>query len=203
MNQSSRAPGPARHRRDNRWLMVIAVGGLVIGACSQSGSSGSETSGQDVEVAAPVQRTISGTSDDWLSAVCEPGRFFDRGSSMPGAVGGATCSPRIATGNPNSLIWITQFDSDFKMRNALAARLTKYFASTEHNGLLWTFSVIENDPSPLRPLEQFGFSIEPVAARGTAPPTPRATPTTSCTPEPKCTTRAHTRAVRWTPPHHR
>ncbi len=157
--------------------MVIAVGVLVIGACSQSGSSDSEPSGQDVEVDAPTQRTISGTSEDWLSAVCELGRLYDKGTSLPGAVGGAICAPRITTGNPNTLIRIAQFDSEFKMRNALAARLTKYAAVTEYEGLIWTFSIIENDPSPLQPLEQFGFSIESVAAPGTAPPTPRAAPT--------------------------
>ncbi|MGY4650485.1 envelope biogenesis lipoprotein LpqN [Mycobacterium sp. URHB0021] len=181
MNPPLRTPGPPQYRGVNLWLTVIAVGVLVLGACSQSESSGSEPSGQDVGVAAPVQRTISGTSDDWLSAVCEPGRLYEN-PSMPGAVGGATCAPRVTTPNPNTQIWISQFDSEFTMRNVLPARLAKYAATTEHSGLIWTFSIIDSDPSPLRPLEQFGFSIEQVAARGTAPPISRAPPTTAPAP---------------------
>lgn len=60
-----------------------------------------------------------------------------------------------------------------KMRSALPARLAKYAATAQYNGLIWVFSISDNDPSPLRPLEQYGFNVESVPGISTAPSAPR------------------------------
>lgn len=168
--------GPS-HRLQITALALVTV--LSLTACSARESSKTSSSSRGVKTPA-LERPVSGSPDEWLTALCKPGEYYENANSrlqMPGAVGGAICMPRIPTSKPNTpSVWISQFDSEFKMRNALPARLAKYAAATRHDGLIWVFSIIDNDPSPLRPLEQFGFTIESVPGTGTAPTAPTYAP---------------------------
>lgn len=176
--------GPS-HRFQITALVVVTA--LSVMACSPRGSSNTVSPSRGVETPA-LQRPVSGSPDDWLTALCKPGEYYQNAktrTAMPGAVDGAMCMPRVSASNPNMpSIWISQFDSEFKMRNALPARLAKYAAATRHDGLIWVFSIMDDDPSPLRPLEQFGFTIESVAGTGAAPSAPTYAPSAAPVPPP-------------------
>ena len=60
------------------------------------------------------------------------------------------------------------------MMNALALSRTKYFAVAEVGGLFTVFHVMQDDPTALQPLEQFGFVVQPWRS---ARDTPHAAPT--------------------------
>jgi hypothetical protein len=98
--------------------------------------------------------SISGQNADWLEAVCQPGRYVD-GAPLSGAIGGGYCL--AATGG--GAVLFTQWDSKFKMRNAILMRQHCYAWSIHSSGFIQTFSTLANTQRALTPLTQFGFSI--------------------------------------------
>jgi hypothetical protein len=140
---------------------VVAVVLVIVLTSTTHGTTGS--SGDATSASSPTGGSeISGSQDEWLDAVCLPGKFHD-GTIFPGATGGGFCSARNGS-NLNVVVHITQWDSDFKMRNSLLAYRMTYYASCSSGNNLTTFSVNQRDPSPLSPLKQFGFTIQAVAS---------------------------------------
>ena len=101
---------------------------------------------------------VTGTNEDWLDAVCQPGTFND-GSWMPAALGGASCQSR----GSNVAVLFTQWDSNFKMNNSMLQLLQCYSSVIHDNGDIEAFSFMRNSaPSnPLAGLRQFGFTLTP------------------------------------------
>ena len=101
--------------------------------------------------------SISGGTEDWLEAVCEPGTFNDGQSWMRSAIGGATCRSQVST---SDIILFTQWDSNFKMRNAMTQFRQCYTSVLYENGNVEVLSVMPNAPAGdiLNPLSQFGFA---------------------------------------------
>jgi hypothetical protein len=115
----------------------------------------------------PSPGRVTGTSDEWIESVCKTGSYQD-GEGGPDTVGGANCSTKDGSGE----ILIRQYDSDFKMRNAVAQlfklRQDKYYASgIDSDGTIEVFFADSGDlfafsggsSSILEPLTQFGFTI--------------------------------------------
>ncbi|MFH5230394.1 hypothetical protein [Antrihabitans spumae] len=125
------------------------------GRQSDHDSNGEDTSGQE----------IRGTLDDWLTAICAPGKFYD-GTTFNGATGGGSC-PIGNPDYPNDLVYVTQYDSNFKMNNDLAAYQMQYYASSINDqGQINVFAVRSaRGRSALLPLSQFGFEIYAVQRR--------------------------------------
>jgi hypothetical protein len=128
-------------------------GGEKSAAGSGSRSVGSEgTSG-----------SISGSWEDWVEAVCQPGGFRDGidtqpGSVFGGAIGGGVCMDlRVPRGR--GPIYLTQWDSDFKMRNQMTL-LGMCYASATNGDAITTLSVraLPDAGAALEPLAQFGFT---------------------------------------------
>lgn len=140
-------------------IVVVLVIVLTSTTHGTTGGSGDATSASSPSGGSE----ISGTQDEWLDAVCLPGKFHD-GTIFPGATGGGFCSARNGS-NLNVVVHITQWDSDFKMRNSLLAYRMTYYASCSSGNSLTTFSVNQRDPSPLSPLKKFGFTVHPVSSR--------------------------------------
>ena len=111
------------------------------------------------EPRAPEHDAVSGSENDWLSALCYLGTFSSTGSDLPNATqGSGFCSAKSGS----DIISIAKYDSDFAMRNALA-QSPKYFygSGIEPDGTAIVFAVGKNS-SALQPLTQFGFSINKV-----------------------------------------
>jgi hypothetical protein len=141
-----------RYRPDSRHLVVVVV------AANQSDSSGS--------IEASSTSSIAGSRDDWLEAVCEPGRFSNGGGVSRDAVGSGFCPAAVKSGNPNASIFIYQYDSDFLMRNDLQGLHMKHYASVDQGGLITVFAVNSStDLAALEPLTAFGFAVEDVPTR--------------------------------------
>lgn len=109
----------------------------------------------------------SGSRDDWLAAVCQPGWYQSGGPGIaPNAIGEGFCSAAVKSGNPNASVFVFQFDSDYLMRNDLQALQMTYFAATEQGGVITVFAVNQSTkPAALNPLVRFGFQIEDVPRR--------------------------------------
>lgn len=136
-------------------LAIVAV--VLIVTTSKSGSRNDASIGTG-------SHNITGTQDDWVEAVCQTGTFMDGLGGLPGAKASAYCRARTT----NAAINISQFDSDYKMRNAIAMLHIKYYVSgIEPDGTVIVFSAPGGgrSASDLEPLTQFGFTIT------TAPPT--------------------------------
>lgn len=137
--------------------VLVAIALIVSGCGKEKSSSGSEGTGQSAPSTA--QDSISGSSEDWLAAVCRPGPYSDSAPPVMmqmGAVGGAQCMARQVGG---VLVLFSQWDSNFKMRNAMEYTGQCYASVKWSNGPIETFSVVAAVGSnPLAPLRQFGFS---------------------------------------------
>ncbi|MFM8857480.1 MAG: hypothetical protein ACKOI2_09825 [Actinomycetota bacterium] len=79
-----------------------------------------------------------------------------RGDVFSGSLGGGTCVNGVAGGGP---IYFTQWNSNFKMRNAMAMLHQCYASAIDSSGQISTFSIMPNATSKtvFQPLEQFGF----------------------------------------------
>ena len=135
---------------------VACLAIFALGACSGSrdkpddvGSAATETSSKD---------SISGTADDWLEAICRPGKFKDginiNGGIFNGSLGGGMCWEPVAG---RGTVYFTQWDSNFKMRNSMEQLRMCYTSAIDPSGLISTFSVNGADNRPFQPLAQFGF----------------------------------------------
>lgn len=157
--------GPAAGRATHvRTLAIGSAGVLVAGAvfaglALSSEDKNSDTRDSTASVAAIDDNAIDGSAEDWLRAVCAPGKFFD-GTTIAGATGGATC---ITTGSET--IFILEYDSNFKMQNDLVAYHMRFYASSvDESGRITVFAVNnQNTGRALSPLEAFGFNISAVS----------------------------------------
>lgn len=148
-------------------VLAVVVFGVVRLIVSESpdpatADSGSGSAFDDQMDTADVE-SIAGVRDDWIESVCKTGTFVDGHGGLPGSSGGALCQARVGRGD---YITMSQFDSDYKMRNALAmAQIDYYVSGIEPSGEFVCFSVLPGSSSrPLEPLIQFGFTINRAAS---------------------------------------
>jgi hypothetical protein len=81
------------------------------------------------------------------------------GRGFRDANGAAACMAKADA----SMIFMGQYDSDFKMRDAVTQIGSKFYASgTSADGTIevHTLTANFNDPSVLEPLTEFGFTIK-------------------------------------------
>lgn len=146
--------GPQRRIPSQRtlWLVVAGVGALIaviVVVLVSSNSSDSSTSSSG------TARRVTGTEENWIESVCRTGTFVD-GEGLPDANGRALCKAKNGWG----IIAIGEYDSDFKMRNAIAVLRKKYYVSgIEPDGTVVVFVADQGGASILEPLTQFGFTI--------------------------------------------
>lgn len=104
--------------------------------------------------------TLSGTSDDWMASVCEPGKYMDGGTTMPDALSVGICLSNA----DGSSIAIGSFDTEFAAENAAAMRTNQggsYATGADRTGTVWVFiSSWQDQGDSLAPLEEFGFTIQ-------------------------------------------
>ena len=157
-------PPPGDAARRKLWIFLgVAVGVIVLVAVVVAVTvvkHGSASGGTSAGGGSSSSGTVTGTEDNWFEAVCKTGTFMDHGGNLPGARGRGFCIPRAGR-TPS--ISIGQFDSDYKMRNAVAAAsMTYYVAGVEPDGTVICFAIYGKDASPLEPLTQFGFTVNTV-----------------------------------------
>jgi len=154
-------PQPPRRALPQRWiwiaigsacaLTIVVVAVIALSTRSDSGTTNSQN----------TAGTITGSSEQWIESVCRTGTFAE-GHPLPGAESGALCIPKGGSG----AISIGTFDSDFRMRNAIAMLRMRYYASSKSSdGTVWVFAVMAGDASILGPLTQFGFTINPAPSQ--------------------------------------
>ena len=147
--------GFAEFTTATRRLITVAALALTVVAsagCSGSGDKATAAGGGSASTTDPG--SISGQNEDWLEAVCQPGRYVD-GSPLSGAIGGGYCLAATGMGP----VLFTQWDSNFKMRNAMKMRRQCYASSIDSSGFIQTFSTMASTESSLTPLTRFGFSV--------------------------------------------
>lgn len=154
---------PPPHRSPSQrkvWLVVAGVGVLiavivvvVVLSVTRSGSSNQSSSSNP---SSSTPGGVTGTQDEWMASVCRAGSFRD-GQGLPDASSGSgICHATTGDG------WILmgKYDSDFKMRNALAQRGIKNYASEiDSDGTEMVFAAYQGGASVLEPLTEFGFTI--------------------------------------------
>lgn len=129
-------------------VAAIAVVGIVI--WFGSGSS-------DTTAASSSTTAVTGTQGNWIEAVCKTGTFHDGAETVAGSSASAYCHARAA----DTEIYISEYDSDYRMRNAIAMLRIKYYvAARREDGVVVAFGALHASTSaPLEPLTQFGFTI--------------------------------------------
>lgn len=139
--------------------LVALLVGIVIGT---SGDSDQPTAASD-PASGTSSGDITGSRDDWLAAVCEPGRFKNGGTAFPNATAGAFCSASAKSGNPNAALWIVEYDSNYMLMNDMKAlHMTQYASAIDDAGSIIAFVNNGNQSGVLEPLLQFGFTINQV-----------------------------------------
>lgn len=142
---------------------VLVAGAVFAGLALSSESKNSGTQDSTASGGAIHGNAIDGTAEDWLRAICAPGKFFDGttiAGASSGATGGATC---ITT--DSETIFILEYDSNFKMQNDLVAYHMRFYASSvDERGRITVFAVNnQNTGRALSPLESFGFTIRTIS----------------------------------------
>ena len=165
------APSPGltiRMSRNSLWAIgsaiVLVLCLIVVGVITNS-AGGSE----EPQTSRPRDTVetggLSGNRDVWLETVCAPGTLHN-GTNVSDATGGASCRPRRDRGESGGLIYYLEYGSDFFMRNSLTqSRFTRY-TSGKNSSLVFAFAIRGRGDSALKPLEQFGFTINQVPPRG-------------------------------------
>lgn len=138
-------------------FVAAAIGLVATGLTSSHEASSSSESSQ------PPAGMVSGYQDLWIESVCVTGSFVDGRGGLPGSTAGGLCRSRSGQG----VINISQFDSDYKMRNAIAMVNIRYYVSgIEPDGTVIAFSTLTGGSADaLRPLTQFGFTINTAPVR--------------------------------------
>lgn len=138
--------------------LAIVVVLLVIGVVALFSSD--DDPGRPAALPTSPNNTLSGTSDDWMASVCEPGKYMDGGTTMPDALSAGLCLS-AADGSPIS---IGSFDSEFAAENAAAMHTNQggsYATGADRTGRVWLFvSSWQDQGDSLAPLEEFGFTIQ-------------------------------------------
>jgi len=154
-------PGPTprpRHtpeQRRNRVVLAIlaAVVAVIAVAIVVAVAGGSKDSAGSM----PSSSTASNL-DDWKSAVCRPGTYFNGGGHLHNADGGSASCQSIN----GVIILIGQYTSSFDWRNDVAIfRGAAYASITDTNGTCVFVAPLPGSRSvaALEPLRQFGFEI--------------------------------------------
>lgn len=142
-----------------RALHVTAAVGIATVVAATGCGGGTSAGGPVGDAGGTSSGSISGTSEDWVQAICKPGKFMDGIQTVSGpfvgATGGGTCVGPQAGPGP---VYVTQWDSNFKMRNAMAMLRMCYASAIESGGVIDTFSVNGRNTAALAPLAHFGFS---------------------------------------------
>lgn len=160
---ATRPPAPSSQRT---WILlcgiaVIAVVAATIAFAATRPTSSGEA-GHSGEGSQPHAGELSGSLDNWIESVCITGSFVDGQGGLPGSTGGGLCRSRAGHG----VINISQFDSDYKLRNGIAMLNIKYYvAGIEPDGTAIAFSTLGGSADALKPLTQFGFTIISAPAR--------------------------------------
>lgn len=152
------ATGPSSSRR--YFWVILGVVGTVISIVVIIVLIEHLTSNENSPKSSPSYRgPVSGSEDEWLDAICATGTFVDAGGDLPDAAQGTGfCKARFGQGS----ISIGKYDSDFKMRNALAQTAKTYYVSgIESDGTVIVFAV-DTSQLALKPLTKFGFTINAV-----------------------------------------
>ncbi len=143
-------------------LVVAIIGAILLAGNHRSSSRGSGDTASSGQTGSQVPTTqpgsISGGTEDWLRAICQPGGYKDgiRLDMFTGALGGGSCFRTVAGRAP---VFLTQWDSDYKMQNSMAMLHMCYASAIEPGGMIDTFSVIGRNTAALQPLTRFGFSM--------------------------------------------
>lgn len=154
------APPPRKPIR-RTWLLLPGAAVLtivvVVIAVVATRSSSSNEAGQPGAASQPHPGMVSGTQDNWVESVCITGTFVDGQGGLPGSFGGGLCRSRSG----HSILNISRFDSDYKMRNGIAMMQVKhYVAGIEPDGTVISFSTLRGGSADaLEPLTQFGFTV--------------------------------------------
>jgi hypothetical protein len=113
-------------------------------------------------------RPVTGTFDDWQSAVCAPGKYFS-GSRYPGTVAGGRCIGTNAgydrlDRTRADIVYTTEWPSEYDLRNAMARFQMTFYVEVTHDGNPTAFSINQSGdgPAALEPLDQFGLDITKV-----------------------------------------
>ena len=150
-------PRHTPEQRRNRVVLailaaVVAVIAVAIVAAVAGGGAGKDSAGSK-----PSSSTAS-TLDDWKSAVCRPGTYFNGGGHLHNADGGSASCQSIN----GVIILIGQYTSSFDWRNDVAIfRGAAYASITDTNGTCVFVAPLPGSRSvaALEPLRQFGFEI--------------------------------------------
>jgi hypothetical protein len=139
-----------------RLIVVLSLTAVVGSGCSNGESAGAPTAR-----AAPA---ISGSFDDWRAAICKPGTYFDANSGgahfFANAIGHAVCQT-----NSRTEIMIGKWSDNFEMNNDLAlwhSARAYYTSCNQSGGIILAFVTAGSDAAALQPLQQFGFTVQPV-----------------------------------------
>jgi hypothetical protein len=110
------------------WIGIGAACALtvlvVVVIALSSGSDSSSTSNSAKTGRSRSAGTLSGIDEQWIELVCRTGTFMD-GEGLPDANGTAGCLAKTGA----SLILMGQYDSEFKMRNAVSQIGAQFYAS--------------------------------------------------------------------------
>lgn len=133
-------------------LVVVAVL-LIVGLVALFSADSSHTQPSNV-AETPENTVVDGNSDEWLSRLCQPGKYMDGGVGFPEALSEGIC---LASSGP---IAVGTFTSKFSADNAAAMRRPEpglgYAIGVDHTGTVWLFL---GQRRGLAPLREFGFDI--------------------------------------------
>lgn len=148
------------------WFVGAALTvAIVVVAILMLSTSDDAAETSDAAVAAvpdPPSSSLSGSLEDWLSAVCKPGTFYDglgRSSGIfQGAQAGSFCQ------GTRSQIFILRYQSDYLLKNDLArgGQAFRYYASGVQDYDTVVFVPLGNNRGDVQPLADFGFAIASV-----------------------------------------
>ena len=154
-------PGPtSRTRRtleQRRNIVVLAILGAVVAVVAVAIVIAVASGDKDSARSTPSSSTAS-SLDDWKSAVCQPGTYFNGGGHLRNADGGSASCQSIN----GVVVLIGQYTSNFDWRNDVAIfRGASYAFISDTDG---TCVFVSPTPgargaSALEPLRQFGFQI--------------------------------------------
>ncbi len=142
-----------------RWGVAAACVALSAAGCSSAAAPEGSAN-----AAAAAETTVSGSLDDWRTAVCRPGTDSDSGTQH--AVGGRACVPQDGDGIVN----FDSFDSAVSMDSVLSWSVSPYVAKTVVDGrplAIWTPS---GEAADLDPLKGFGFRVASFTSAALAQP---------------------------------
>jgi hypothetical protein len=146
---------------------LLGASAVLLSACGTSGNDSSAgTSGVPSSSTTVPGSGLSGTADDWLSAVCKIGtyKYGEPYAGVAGLLNTASCQPVVPP--EQGPVTVLQFSSDFMLRNFLVGsvksvqRYYGFYTTGPGADSAWLFAIApQKDKAYLAPLEKFGFKI--------------------------------------------